>query len=68
MRWGLVERWSVLELHGLEACGVPRASLGVCLRGAGARVHTGVKSAPKAGERSESEPKNLVLASIVFGR
>lgn len=28
----------------------------------------GVKSAPKAGQRSEAEPKNLVLASAVFGR
>ena len=40
-RRGPVERWSVLELHGLEACGVPHASLGVGLRGAGVGIHTG---------------------------
>lgn len=28
----------------------------------------GVKSAPKAGQRSDAEPKNLILASAVFGR
>lgn len=41
LRRGPVERWSVLELHGLEECGVPCASFGVGLRGAGAGVHTG---------------------------
>lgn len=41
LRRGPVECRSVLELHGLEVRGVPRASLDVCLRGAEAGVHTG---------------------------
>ena len=41
LRRGPVECWSVLEVHGLEVRGVPRASLGVGLRGAGAGIHTG---------------------------
>lgn len=41
LHWGPVERWSVLELHGLGVCGVPRTSLGVGLRGVGVGVHTG---------------------------
>lgn len=32
------------------------------------RIPHGVKSAPKAGERSVAEPKNLVIASGAFGR
>lgn len=32
------------------------------------RIPHGVESAPKAGERSEAEPKNLVIASASFGR
>jgi len=30
-----VECWAALETCGLEVCGMPRDSLGVCLRGAG---------------------------------
>ena len=41
LRQGPVECWSVLELHGLEVRGVPRASVGVGLRGVVAEVHTG---------------------------
>jgi hypothetical protein len=32
------------------------------------RISHGVKSAPKAGERSEGEPKNPTIASDDFGR
>jgi hypothetical protein len=32
------------------------------------RIPHGVESAPKAGERSATEPKNLVIASDAFGR
>ncbi len=36
-----VESWSVLEIYGLEARDLTRASPGMCLRGTGARFHTG---------------------------
>ena len=42
----------------------PRHGLAWC-RG---RIPHGVKSAPKAGERSVAEPKNLIIASGTFGR
>lgn len=32
------------------------------------RIPHGVESAPKAGERSKAEPKNLVIASAALGR
>lgn len=42
----------------------PRHGIALC-RG---RIPHGVKSAPKAGERSETEPKNLIVASVSFRR
>jgi len=62
---GALVRSMDVRIEGAQlAARQPRHGLAWC-RG---RIPHGVKSAPKAGERSVSEPKNLTITSGAFGR